>query len=170
MSDTITPRFEEVPIFKPEDHERLLDLEEAVEAAKKAEGKATATLGDAPSVEAAEAAYSAFYAEAKERADTIIKVRNVGNRRWREIRRKYPPRENDAMDSLMGFNTEDAFDEIVAACMIAPSFDSDTARDAFIDSIPYGQWGALAMAATRVNQDSRLPKAPTSPSSTSSAT
>jgi hypothetical protein len=169
MSDTITPRFEEVPIFRPEDHDHLLELEEAVEAAKKSADKGGLTLDDSP-VEDAEAAYAAFYEEAKGRADTIIKVRNVGNKRWREIRRKYPPKPDDAMDSLFGFNTEDAFDEIVAACMISPSFDSDSARDAFIDSIPYGQWGALAMAATRVNQDSRLPKAPTSLSSTSSAT
>lgn len=178
MSDTITPRITDVPIFTHDDWERLLELEEAIEAAETAAKKTPATGGvrllSSPdpidAVNAAQAAYDAFYAEASTRAEAHVRLRNVGGRRWREIRRGHPARDGHAADTVLGFDAEDAFEEILSACIVSPTFDSPEQLMVFIDSIPWGQQSALAYKAIRLNQDSRIPKAPSARSETSSAT
>ena len=169
MSDKITPRTQDVPIFNQEDWDRLIDLETEVGLAREADRQNHSEQTSA-ALESANAAYDSFYAEAAPRAEAVVRLRNVGGRRWREIRRAYPARDGFGADATFGFDVEAAFDEVLAACIIAPSFDSDAARDVFIDSIPWGQQSALVLEAVRLNQDARIPKAPSARTETSSAT
>lgn len=145
-----TPRSTEVLLFQGEDYAEFQELLAAVE---RANAPANRRVGDGDGgVKAAADAYDAFVAEAAERA-LKIRLRAVGHRKWRELLAAHPPRDDNRMDQMRGFNTDTLGDDLVPASLMAGDFDSDDERDAFLDMLPAADWNRLYSEALSLNED-----------------
>lgn len=174
MSD-FKPRTQTVYLMQGDDIERAEELRAEVTAAIARQGDAEATLaglkkaparaGGDPEVEKATeyldsaraesvAAVNALneHLEAAETRATVVTVRHLGRRIYRDMRRSHPPRDGDAQDQAYGFNVDEFGDVMVPAAVIEPVFPSDAAKAEFLDALSDAQWSQLFSAAVKVNQ------------------
>lgn len=148
----LEPGIQEVWLWQGADRALERELREAVNAAIVADadqGPKTLDAAADPVADAARA-YDEFVTEAKARAVHCV-LKPLGHKRWRELVAAHPPREDDEEDKTTGVNSETFFEALVPACLAEPEFDSDAARDEFLDALPYGEFRDLSQAAYVAN-------------------
>lgn len=149
---TIQPRTKTVTIFQGDYLDEIEHLRRQVEAARDAEKDGPPRTLDevAPSHELVEQ-HDALVREAEESAITV-KVRNLGRRTYHDLKVKHPPRDDHDADEAMGANEETFFDELVALCLVQPTFDTDTERQRFLEDLAPIDWERVKLAAFAVNE------------------
>lgn len=160
----ITPRTRTVVLLQGEDEERLNALRETAaelraraERAKRDRAKPATLLGSAdPATEAEEAAKAAeqeaddFATEAEERGVKVV-MRSVGRKKWADLTKAHPVREDNDGDKVAGYNIETAPEDIVPACLASPAL-ADAEREEFLDSLTFAQFDRLAWEAHALNR------------------
>ena len=167
---TIKPRTTSVVIYQGDDLERLGELRREAEIAQRAVDEAAdkpRRMGDAPTAQAERDAYDAFVEEAAERA-TVIEIRSIGRKRFRDLLADHPPRMvKDAEgkdvthedDSLFEVNMETFPDALLTyvsgdvRTIVAPTFPTSTDLREFVDNdLAYGDFDRLFTTAYMLNK------------------
>lgn len=155
MSIDYTPRTETIVILQGDDEEQLRKLRAYRDSLKPGQRKpgAVVLLSDNPEGDYREAVQAAadFAEEATGRAIKIV-LRSIGRKAWRDLVAAHPPRDGNDGDRERGVNTETFGYAIVCACMGSPLFESDKARDEFLDSITEADYGDLEQIAWSLNR------------------
>lgn len=146
----LEPRVFKHTILQGEDDERLRELDAKI---NHLEGAVRRKVAGAPEeLVAALADRNAFAAEAEERGVHVI-LRSVGRSKWRELIEKNPPRENDADDQKAGINLDTFPEDLVPACITAPTF-GEGELDAFLEALTPAQFDTLSLAAWSLHKSS----------------
>lgn len=170
MSEHRNPTVRRIPIHDGEDAAKLAELKEAVEAAKRTKSDGPRMLHEGDPVQEATDTYNAFLAEANERA-TVAVVREVGRRTRRELLAECPPREGNKGDEVIGANSDELAERLMNHCLASPTFDSDAARDEWLESIGGKAFDKLSREAFLLNfGELEAPKALSNPTPDSDAT
>jgi hypothetical protein len=80
----------------------------------------------------------------------VVRFEAIHRRQWLALLAEHPPREDDATDARVGFNTATLYEAIVRRSWVAPELDPAD-LDALLDAVNDGQFNALADAAFSVN-------------------
>lgn len=173
MADTASRKVLEFPVG---DYPERLDM--AYRAAQEALKDTTARTmveGD-PYVEL-KAEYDALREESRQasrEAGTYIVLREISRNDWRKIKADHPPRsegEAEALkaDRIAGMNTDSAEDDLVAAALDEPHFESRAAFDEWAGKLGAGKFASIALEAFHLTMEARRdPKSlPVSPTRTS---
>lgn len=151
MSTTITRRTVTFPLFQGDDLAEVQRLAEAVNVAITSFDDDSPRLNSDPDPRRVAAqAYDEFVTDAETRAVSVT-LMAVGRKEWREIVAKHPPREDDKADQRVGFNVQTLGDDAVPACLTAPTFATDAAREEWLDSLSHAQFERLFNAAFELN-------------------
>lgn len=160
MTDLKRPTVE-VPIYQGDDLATLKELRRRAEVAVRREAMALARLGDKGSTDLAEiqAEHDTFAAEAAERA-VMVTLTALGRRQWRSLVAAHPPRDGNEGDKALGANEDTFGDALVAASIVAPTFDTPADREAFLDALTDAQFDRLFFEAYQLNRSEGVdPKA-----------
>lgn len=157
---SITPRTETIYLFQGDDEERIRDLDRrAREAQKSAASSGPRLLAEGEDWHDLAQQHDALVVEARERAVKVV-VRALGRRTWRQLVSEHPPREGNAEDQAAGINEETFADALVPVSIASPTFESDAARDDFLDSLNDAQFNGLYLTAFFLNRGTQAsPKA-----------
>jgi hypothetical protein len=152
-----------IPIWQGDDLAEISHLKRAVLLAERQAAEAIgapARLGDVgegeAAVEVARRAYDAFVAEAAERA-VQVELQPIRNRRFRELLAEHPARtqsngEPHPDDVIYEADSDTMALPLIAACMVAPAFSSDAAREEFLEELPEGDRDQLFSNAFWLNK------------------
>lgn len=110
----------------------------------------TATLaGPPPNVELAEKIQGLEAEMAK--AMVTLKLRAMGRTEWFALTAAHPPREDNVMDRIQGFNGASIWDEMIANTLIEPKLDKDRVTK-LLDALTPGQVSRVANEAFELNR------------------
>jgi hypothetical protein len=149
-SPTIKPRTSTVVIHQGDYLDEIRHLEDQIAAAQAAES-GPRTLDEIPASQALIERHDALVAEAEAEAITV-KVRNLGRRTYHDLKVKHPPRDDKPGDANLGCNEDTFFDELVPLSLVAPSFDTTTDLERFLEDLAPIDWERVKLAAFRVNE------------------
>jgi hypothetical protein len=149
-SPTIKPRTSTVVIHQGDYLDEIRHLEDQIAAAQAAES-GPRTLDEIPASQALIERHDALVAEAEAEAITV-KVRNLGRRTYHDLKVKHPPRDDKPGDANLGCNEDTFFDELVPLSLVAPSFDTPTDLERFLEDLAPIDWERVKLAAFRVNE------------------
>ncbi len=96
---------------------------------------------------AAEAAEAAV-----EAASVEFTIRAMPGPEYKTLRAKYPPREGNAQDRMVGFNGDDFFPVLLVECMVEPKLGDQARLDALLERMTEAQALRLFAAAYTVNE------------------
>lgn len=156
MSLTIKPNTTVVTLLQGDDLDGI--VARADDVTREAKATPQARLGDDP-VRDAIVKYDEGMDAAVERA-VKVKMTQLPRKEYRALKNEHPPRMVDgpdgpvvhAEDAPWGFNRETFGDVLVPPCVDLDQFDSEAARDAFLDGLSDGWFSKLYSAAVSLNQ------------------
>lgn len=132
--------------------ERLAELRHRAEIATRREQGLVANMGDddTPADEAREA-YNVAVAEAAERA-VLVRVNQVGRKIFRRLLSEHPPREDNDVDQVLGYNDDTFGEALLLACVTEPAFGTVEDKQTFLDSLADGDFEQLMETAVALNR------------------
>lgn len=146
----IEPRIWKHTILQGDDEEKLRELRGAADRIKGKEHAEPLTHGDLdPYTEAAKAA-DEFAAEAEGRGVTVV-MRTVGRKKWAELVKLHPPREDDPADIRQGVNLDTFLESLVPACITSPTFGEGELEE-FLDAISPAEFETLGLGAWHLHK------------------
>lgn len=80
----------------------------------------------------------------------VVRFEAIPRREWLALLGEHPPRERDATDNRVGFNTETLYEAIIRRSWASPEL-TPADMDALLDAVNDGQFNELADAAFSVN-------------------
>jgi hypothetical protein len=152
MSDTIRARTARVKIYQGDDLAEIAALDRAARSAR-GSGQDSASMLMADQAEWFRLAqeHDALVDEAEKRV-TVVVLRALGRRQWRELVEKHPPRTGNETDAAVGVDESTFPDVIVPACMVEPVHATDVDREAFLDSLSSADFDRLYLTAFSLNR------------------
>lgn len=154
---TFQPRTTTVKIYQGNVLDEIRELRERADAARDNEGSVTRRYAEVGDYETLRAEHNAKVDQANENA-VYVKLRNLGRTKYRDLKAKFPPREEGvservkAADAEINANEDALFDALLPLSMLAPSFGSDAERIAFLEEVPPIDYERLKLAAFRLNE------------------
>lgn len=154
---TINPRTATVTIFQGDALDEIEHLRRKAEAVREASDTVTRRYGEVSEYEQIRAEHDELV-KAAEADAIVVKVRNLGRKQYRDLKAKFPPREEGvseqvkAADAQIGANEDAFFDALVPLSMLAPAFGSDAERTAFLDELSAIDFERLKLTAFRLNE------------------
>ena len=155
---TLKPRTVRVPIYQPDDLDRIGELQHAIAAAAARPTGTPQRLGS-PETSYADAvsAYEEFVAEAEPRA-TVMLVRELGFKKWRSLKAEHPGRTNEQGEALEddaaigGLNADSFPEAAVLACLLEPEFSTTSDRVEFVEELSLANLTRAFQAAYSLNE------------------
>lgn len=89
---------------------------------------------------------------AVEAAALPFRLRGLSRPGWTALVNEHPPREGNADDRLMGFNTESFPVALVRACLVDPDVTDDADWDALDEAMTFAQYDELVTTAMEVSR------------------
>lgn len=143
--------------IRPEKALRLCprgDLTGALDVAERelaaARGRRSTSLSDDTGVAAAQTRVDELRAQV-DIASVTFTLRGVSARQWSDLVAANPPRDGNAGDQAYGYNTDDLFTALVAACLIDPEATPAQVAD-LADALSSGQWDLLVETAVNISR------------------
>lgn len=149
MSTKIEPRIWKHTILQGDDEETLRELRGAAERIKPAKPR-PALADEWDAYDAAAKKADDFADEANPRGVTVT-LRTIGRKRWAELIKEHPPREDDAADVRQGVNLDTFPEALVPVSITAPTF-GDGELDEFLDAISPAEFETLALGAWNLHK------------------
>lgn len=88
------------------------------------------------------------------RSSTIVfHLRALSHREYRDFIVAHPPRDDNQVDAMYGYNRETYFTDLTRLCLTAPELD-DEQWEQLLNALTAKQWDELAGAADSLNSDS----------------
>lgn len=158
----LTPRTVRVPLYRDADLDTIAALAGQLATAKRRAENGTAStllLGEIDDVTRITEEHDAAVAVADEHA-TWVDLQALPRRRWKDLVAEHPPRDGNLTDAKAGVNEATFSEAIVPLSITKPTFSSDTAKAAFVDSLEDARFEKLYLAAFHLNRGLRAdPKA-----------
>lgn len=155
MGITMNKRTTKTTLYQGDDLDRLGELRQTADALKPGPLSTGTEDGE---YAAAEQAYTDFHAEAKTRA-VVIEMEPLDRKPYQQMVLEHPPREDNDGDRAVGVNESTFAEPLVMACIVGPEM-SDAEKQAFLDSLTFGQFDTLYQDAFAINRVVYAPKAP----------
>lgn len=158
MSLTIKPNTTVVTLLQGDDLDPIVDRARSVEREVQQQIR---RVGDSePDVPPAVRDFDEFMDEANERAVKVRMTQLQPRSKYKTLRNEHPPRMVDGengptehpQDAPWGFNRETFGEALVPLCVDLDQFDSETARQEFLDNLSDGWFTKLYSAAVSLNQ------------------
>lgn len=131
--------------------ELTAELEQAERELAAASRVIPTSLSGATGVQDATARVEAARAAVQEQSVTF-RLRGITSRRWSDLVAENPPRDGNAGDRALGYNSDTLFENLVSACLVDPQVSSPQELEALIDALSAGQWDVLVEAAIAVSR------------------
>lgn len=159
MTNTITRRTEEVPIFQGDDAAKIEAARQEFNRVAASEVAPSGRLNDPSPLQDAADAYDAAVADALPRA-VIATVQALGRKAYRTLLAEHPPRDGNETDATLGFNEATFMDALLEffdtetgeKSVVAPEFNARQPLVDWLDNLNDGTFTQLAEAAVRVNE------------------
>lgn len=135
----VEPRIFRHVILQGEDEQRLREMRGAVSRLK-----------PGPAHDAAAKAADDFAAEAEPRGVTVT-LRSLGRKKWADLVKEHPPRDDEPSDVRQGVNLETFPEALVPACIAGPTFGEGELEE-FLDSISPADFETLALGAWHIHK------------------
>ena len=148
---TLKPRTSSVVIYQGDDLERIAELRRAADIAERQQQTEAARVGDEGDAQAAKDEHDAFVEEAIERA-VIVHLQHLPRKKFRELLRAHPPREDDEVDAMYGVNFDDFAEAFLPLSIASVEPETPPDRQAFLDDLPEGDYNRIFSTAYFLNR------------------
>lgn len=86
-----------------------------------------------------------------------LRLRGLGRQRWAALQKQFPPRDDDRLDAVCGYNYDEFMPAAIRECIVEPAI-SATQWDKLLNLMTDGQYTALQKIMLRLNtKDVQVP-------------